>query len=170
MSSPRTRDLREIVCDTSPLLYLHQIKQLELLEKLSDRVLAPPGVVSELEQGRAIGVDAPDPTKLDWIVVEGPASTDALRLVTDLGRGETEVLALALEREKAIAVLDDRVARRLARTLDIALTGTLGILVDGKKAGLIKSVRPLIDELEDHGFRLAARTRRAVLDLAGEGS
>lgn len=133
-------------------------------------MLVPPAVVSELEEGRSIGVDTPDPTKLDWIVVEGPAGTDALRLVTDLGRGETEVLALALEREKAIAVLDDRVARRLARTLDIALTGTLGILLDAKKAGLIKSVAPLIDELEDQGFRLAARTRRAVLDLAGEGS
>jgi predicted nucleic acid-binding protein len=90
--------------------------------------------------------------------------------VTDLGRGETEVLALALEREKAIAVLDDRLARRLARTLGIALTGTLGVLLDGKKAGLIESVTPLIDKLEEHGFRLATRTRRAVLDLAGEGS
>ncbi len=161
--------MREIICDTSPLLYLHQIEQLKLLEELSDRVVVPPAVVSELEEGRAIGVDAPDPTDLDWIVVEGPASTAALRLATDLGRGETEVLALALERDDAVAVLDDRVARRLARTLDIALTGTLGVLLDGKKAGLVESLTPLIDHLQALGFRLAAHTRRAVLELAGEG-
>ena len=79
------------------------------------------------------------------------------------------MLALALECDDAVAVLDDRLARRLARTVDIPLTGTLGVLLDGKSSGLIESVTPLIDELQALGFRLAAATRRAVLELAGEG-
>ena len=41
-SLPRTRGLREVICDTSPLLYLHQIKQLELLRELSSGVVVPP--------------------------------------------------------------------------------------------------------------------------------
>ena len=108
-----TRGLREVICDTSPLLYLHQIMQLELLRELSSGVVVPPAVVFELGEGLAIGVDVPDPNGLDWIVVQTPTGTSALSLVTDLGRGETEVLALALERDDAVAVLDDRLARRL---------------------------------------------------------
>lgn len=107
--------MREIICDTSPLL--HQLQQLKLLSELSDRVVVPPAVDSELAEGRAMGVGAPDPTALDWIVVEGPAGTAAPRLVTDLGRGETEVLALALERDDAVAVLDDRLAAATRRAV-----------------------------------------------------
>ena len=71
--------------------------------------------------------------------------------------------------EAGLKVLDDRLARRLARTLDIPLTGTLGVLLDGKRAGLVDNLTPLIDQLQSLGFRLAPHTRRAVLELAGEG-
>ena len=79
------------------------------------------------------------------------------------------MLALALERDDAVAVRDDRLARRLARTLDIPLTGTLGVLLDGKRAGFVDNLTPLIDQLQSLGFRLTPHTRRAVLELAGEG-
>lgn len=127
-------------------------------------------MLSELEEGRAVGVDAPDPKDHDWFYVEAPTGAAALDLETDLGHGETEVLGLVLERDDAVAVLDDRLARRVARTLDVPLTGTLGILPDAKKAGMVESVTPLIDHLQKLGFRLAAHTRQAVTKLAGESS
>ena len=88
--------------------------------------------------------------------------------MADLGPGEAEVLMLALESQGTTVVLDDRLARRVAETLGLALTGTLGLLLDAKRAGLIRAVGPLVDQLQSLGFRLAPHTRAAVLRLAGE--
>ena len=50
-------------------------------------------------------------------------STPVLPLVTDLGPGETEVLALALESTDAMVILDDALARQVAAMLDIRFRG-----------------------------------------------
>ena len=84
------------------------------------------------------------------------------------GAGETEVLACALESADCIAVLDNALARRVAGMLGIRVRGTLGLLLDAKKAGLIVAVAPLLDQLQALGFHLDRQTRNAVLDLAGE--
>ena len=89
-------------------------------------------------------------------------------LVTNLGAGEAEALMLALELREAVVVLDDALARRVAETLGLNVTGTLGLLLDAKRAGLITAVGPLLDQLEALRFRLAPHTRTAVLKLAGE--
>ncbi len=87
----------ELICNTSPLQYLHQIGLLNVLPSLVKEVLVPPAVVCELEAGKVLGVELPDLSSEKWVVVRGPASKAALPLVTDLGAGESEVLALALE-------------------------------------------------------------------------
>jgi predicted nucleic acid-binding protein len=69
---------------------------------------------------------------------------------------------------ETVVVLDDALARRVAQTLNLKLTGTLGLLVDAKRAGLISAVEPYLDRLQALRFRLAPHTRSAVLKLAGE--
>ncbi|MGH7784825.1 MAG: DUF3368 domain-containing protein, partial [Candidatus Binatia bacterium] len=107
---------------------------------------------------------------LDWITVRRPSSSAALPMVTDLGAGEREVLALALETADSVCVLDDALARQVARALQLRFTGTLGVLIDAKRAGLIPAVRPQLDQLHSLGFRLATHTRTAVLKIAGEST
>ncbi len=158
----------EVICNTSPLQYLHQLGLLHLLPKLAGRLTVPTAVVAELEAGRKHGVNLPDLTGLDWLNICHPASEPVLPLVVDLGPGETEVLALALEHRGAIVILDDHLARQVALTLRIPLTGTLGVLLSAKRAGLIPTVTPCLDQLQDLRFRLAPATRNAVLKLAGE--
>jgi predicted nucleic acid-binding protein len=48
------------------------------------------------------------------------------------------------------------------------MTGTLGLLLDAKRAGLVPAVLPLLNKLQSLRFRLASRTFSAVLRLAGE--
>jgi len=160
--------LPEVICNTSPLQYLHQLGLLHILPALAGRVIVPSAVVDELAVGTALGVNLPDPTVLDWVTIQRPASALARPLVTDLGPGETEVLMLALELKDVVVVLDDALARRMAETLGIRLTGTLGLLLDAKRAGLVSAIEPLLDQLEGLRFRLARHTRAAVLKLAGE--
>ena len=158
----------ELICNTSPLQYLHQIGQLDLLPRLVNLLIVPTAVAAELAEGRRLGVDLPDPEALPWIIVREPRSQAVLPLMTDLGRGETAVLALALESGDAIVALDDALARRHAERLGLRLTGTLGLLLDAKRGGHIDAVMPLLDALQTLGFRLSATTRQAVLHLADE--
>jgi len=78
------------------------------------------------------------------------------------------VLLLALETPGAVVVLDDARARRVAELRRIPLIGTLGLLLNAKRAGSISTLKPCLNELQVRGFRLAAQTRAAVLKLAGE--
>lgn len=160
----------EIICNTSPLQYLHQLGVLDILPKLVTTVTVPPAVQEELTAGRKLGLDLPDLQSLDWITVRRPSSSVALPMVTDLGAGEREVLALGLETSDSVCVLDDALARQIASALQLHITGTLGVLIDAKRAGLVPAVRPQLDQLHRLGFRLAAQTRTAVLKMAGEAT
>ena len=77
-------------------------------------------------------------------------------------------MALALETPGTVAVLDDGLARRMARTLRIPFTGTLGLLVDAKQAGLLPAVGPSVDRLAALGFHMDSLTRALILRAAGE--
>jgi uncharacterized protein len=149
--------LPEVICNTSPLQYLHQLDLLHLLPQLAGRVTVPAAVVAELEAGRKQGVNLPDLTALSWLTISHPISEPVLPLVVDLGPGETEVLALALERQGAIVVLNDNLARQIAQTLNVPLTGTLGVLLSAKRAGLIPTVAPYLDQLQNLRFHQIGR-------------
>lgn len=160
----------EVISNTSPLQYLYQLGLLELLPWLAGRVTVPQSVVDELEAGRALGHDLPEVASLPWVTVRVPAVSQHVAS-PDLGRGETDVLRLAFELPagEAVVILDDAKAREAASKLGLKLTGTLGVLLDAKRAGLVPEVAPHLDRLDALGFRLSRGTRGAVLRLAGEG-
>ena len=160
--------MTEVICNTSPLQYLHQTRLLHLLPDLYHSITVPTAVVDELAVGRSKGVDLPDPAGHAWLQVRAPTSAAALPLVADLGRGEAEVLASALELPGSLAVLDDGPARRICDGLGLRLIGTVGILLEAKSAGRLPAVRPVLDELQQLRFRRSARTRETALRAAGE--
>jgi predicted nucleic acid-binding protein len=160
----------EVISNTSPLQYLHQLDLLDLLPTLYGRVLVPSAVVKEIEAGRSLGVALPVLESLPWIRSQEVANAALLPLVPDLGAGEREVLALALEHPNPLIILDDSFARSFARELGLSLTGTLGLLLKGKEIKRIARIEPYVDHLEALNFRLDPRTRADVLKLAGEQS
>lgn len=160
--------MHEVISNTSPLQYLHQIEQLDLLPTLYGTIIVPGGVAAELAEGRLRGVALPDPAQLAWADIRLLDDTVLLRLATDLDRGEREVLAIAKQCTDPLAILDDGLARGYAKLLGIPVTGTLGVLLKAKSAGHIERVAPMLDRLESLRFRLDPRTRIAVLALANE--
>ena len=99
-------------------------------------------------------------------VVSSPNVT-LLGLATNLGKGESEAIAIAHERG-TLLILDDRLARRHAGLIGVEVTGTLGVLLRAKRDGHIPRVSPLLSRLTELGFHLSSQTRQAVLNLAGE--
>ena len=65
-------------------------------------------------------------------------------------------------------MLDERKARRFAERLELPLTGTLGLLLLAKEAGLIESVAHWTERLRDAGLYFRADLVKRVLVLAGE--
>ena len=142
----------------------------DLLPRLAGRIIVPVAVVSELEAGRSKGLFLPDPALFPWVTVQSPACLPALSLARDLGPGESQVLALALEGgSKSTVILDDKMARQIAKVMGIPHVGTIGVLIQAKRAGFVAELSPLLYRLDALGFRLSKQTRQAALKMAGEG-
>jgi len=45
-----------VICDTSPLCYLHRLRQFSLLQKTISRILVPEAVVAEFSKNDPEGV------------------------------------------------------------------------------------------------------------------
>lgn len=167
-SLQRKHGLPELICDTSVLQYLHQLGKLETIRELASSVVVPVAVAEELDAGIKSGVDLPEIDRMSWIETRRPTGEPAIPLVRDMGPGETEVLMLAIEEPNTVAVLDDKLARRVARISGVEFTGTLGLLLDAKSKGLIGEIRPLLDKLDALRFHVSETTRESVLRMAGE--
>lgn len=136
-----------LVLDTSPLIFLAKIEALHLLPALADELLAPAAVLNEVRAGKERGRDLPLAEMAPWLQVEPDVSIPPEVAGWDLGLGESQVLAHALLRPGWGVVLDDSEARRCARSLRVPVTGTLGIILRAKQAGLIPLARPLVEDL-----------------------
>ena len=71
-----------------------------------------------------------------------------------LGAGESAVLALAMDRQDAVAVLDDTQGRRCARAVGIPVIGTIGLVVRAARAGLLPAASPVLRDLRAAGLWL----------------
>lgn len=158
----------EVITDTSPIQYLYQIAQLELLPTLYGQIKMPQAVADELAQGRDQGISLPDPSFLSWLTLHAVPPSILIPNLPNLGAGEREALSLAITIPGSLVILDDALARSYARQLNISITGTLGVLLKGKQSGYVEAIAPLLDKLTALNFRLPPATRAAALKLANE--
>jgi hypothetical protein len=157
----------EIVCNTTPLQYLHQAGVLEIIPSLYGSILIPRAVADEIAAGIEGNVDLPVLSEIGWIEIR-EVDGSPWPVPRDIHRGEAEVIALAGMHHDSLMILDDLAARRHARLLGLKFTGTLGVLLKAKQSGLLKNVKPVMDRLEQLGFRLGNQTRSGFLKLAEE--
>jgi len=149
-----------VVCNASPLIALEQIGQLEILRRVFGTLFVPPAVAAEV---------APTVVLPEWVrlrtLVQG---IGPIVLGASLGRGESEAIGLALEIHAGLIILDDRPARRLAQALRLPVIGTLGILLAAKRRGLLVAVKPCLDQLLAHDFRISPSLYSQVIRDADE--
>jgi predicted nucleic acid-binding protein len=158
----------DVISDSSALQYLHRLALLDVLHQYYGTIAVPEAVVREIESGAALGADVPDISTVAWIQVETVSAASLHQVAASLGRGEREVLGLALAKPDPLVILDDADARREARRLSIRFTGILGILLKAKQDGIVGHLCPLLDALQQRGFYLDSATRNQVLQIAGE--
>ena len=87
----------------------------------------------------------------------------------DLDLGGSEALALAIELTADLLLIDEVAGRARSKEIGLESIGVLGVLLEAKRAGLLDSISPLLDQLQwQHRFHLSKRVRSEVLRRAGE--
>ena len=159
-----------VVADAGPLIHLSLLGKIDLLPSLYGRVLIPDLVHDEVVRA---GTGRPGSMEIQgatWIDVE-PHEPDAdlFRLLrSELDPGEAAAIWLGLNRRAEYLLSDDRQARLAAERLGLTVRGTLGVLAESKRRGLILEVSPLLRELQRQGVWLSEKLVEAVLKSLGE--
>ena len=149
-----------VVSNSSPLIALEQIGQLELLRSLFTEIVIPDQVAFET-------VASVQPRS--WIRKQSlllPLLPAVQR--PTLGLGEREAICLAIEVKADAIFLDDDPARKLATELGLRVIGTAGALILAKERKLIPAIRPCLDALIENRFFLSRTLFELILKRVGE--
>ncbi|MBI5749953.1 MAG: DUF3368 domain-containing protein [Nitrospinae bacterium] len=157
------------VVNTSPIIYLSSINQLNLLKKLFQNIFIPDAVRHEVILGGKEGFGVGEIKSEKWIKIKTIKNKSAKRyLLTDIDVGEAEVIVLAEELKADTVIMDDRLGRKIAKLRGFNVVGTLRILVAAKERGLITEVKPLIQKLKEVSFWLSDDVYKAILKQSME--
>jgi predicted nucleic acid-binding protein len=100
--------------------------------------------------------------------METPELPPVWPLAAALHPGESACLSLAAVTPGSLLILDDVAAREVAEVNGLAVTGTLGCLLEAKMCGLIADLAPLLDSLATLArFWISKPLRAWILDQAG---
>ncbi|AKG90784.1 putative nucleic acid-binding protein, contains PIN domain [Geoglobus ahangari] len=147
-----------VVSNTSPLVVLSNIGELDLLKFLFERIIIPRGVAEEF------GEVTPE-----WIEVRDVQNRIVVDLLKEkLHTGEAEAIALAVELKADLMIIDDKSARNTASSLGLRVIGTVGLILLGKKRGYYAEIKPVVNNLLKKGFRLSKEVVEQILKDAGE--
>ncbi len=144
-----------VVSNASPLINLVRIGKLDLLRELYGALTIPEAVWREVVVEGAGQPGADEVQAAAWIKTQAATNRQLVRaLQQGLDAGEAEAIALALEIEAELLLMDERLGRESAGHLGLRYTGLIGVLIEAKRRGLIRAVKPHLDALRDMaGFR-----------------
>ena len=144
---------KAIISDASCLIALTNIKRLDILKQLFNEIIITPEVSSEYN------LSLPE-----WIVIADVKNKNKIAEArkNNLGIGESSSIALAMEIENAVLILDDDRARNFARKNGLAITGTLTIIGSACDLGYIESYEDTCEDLRRVNFRFSNKVQNEV--------
>lgn len=104
-----------------------------------------------------------------WVQIKDVINKEyQVLLQLEVDNGEASAMALAIETEHSLLILDDSKARKLAAKLQLQYTGTLGIILKAKQTGIIDHIKPVIEKIQGTNFRFSEKMYQEILLLANE--
>ncbi|MBO3457939.1 DUF3368 domain-containing protein [Aetokthonos hydrillicola Thurmond2011] len=150
----------KVVVNATPLIALSLINQLELLNKLFDEVFVPLAVYQEVVIQGSGQPGSAELASVQWIQVQAPRTSPTIEpLLLGLDKGELQVLLLAKEIQADWVIIDERLGRRIARTMKLPVKGTVGIMLAACQAGLISKTRAIeaVHQLSKQGIHISSQ-------------
>jgi uncharacterized protein len=157
----------KVVSNTTPIISLLKLNQLDLLKQLYSQIYIPLAVYREIEAGKTKEFYK-DLLKTDWIKIVEINDKLAVKYFLDLDSGEAEAIVLATELNAELIILDEKLGRFHAKHANLKVTGTIGILLKAKKEGLIREIKPLLKELALKDVWIGEKLIKEILIKAEE--
>lgn len=159
-----------VVSDASPMINLARIEALHLLAELYETVVLPEAVWTEIVVEGEGQPGARAVQSATWIERQAVANRDLVRaLRQDVDKGEAEAVALAVETEDVLLLMDERLGRETADHFDLACVGFIGVLIEAKENEHVDALRPYLQALRSEaGFWISDQLYRRVLRDEGE--
>ena len=157
-----------IIADSSPLIGLARIEHLGLLPQLARRIGVPRAVWTEVTSARTDAPGASEVAAQTWIEVLEADWQVVAPLLIMVDQGEAEAIALAQRESSSILLLDDLRARKLADRLGLRRMGTVALLGQAKREGMIPKLMPVLAALVANGIYLRQELIAAALQEVGE--
>jgi predicted nucleic acid-binding protein len=156
------------VSNSTPLIALAWLNQLDLVPVLFDTLHIPQAVYDEIHYNPT-AVGAVELEAVSWLKTSSVQNTIAVSLLLDqLDAGESEAIVLARELHADLVLMDERRGRRRALQAGLNVVGTLGILIRARHQNLVGPLRPLLDQLQQLPFHISAELYHDVLRQVGE--
>lgn len=161
--------MRKVIVNTTPLIALSHVGQLNLLKELYGEIIIPQAVYEEV----SVKVDSvckkEVDSSLDWIRVEKISNQMAKDMYkTQLHEGEVEVMILAKEVAADVVIIDDANAKKYAKYLKLPVTGTLGVLLRARQMGYVDKLEPVLRQMVEKGIYISQSLIELCLKQAGE--
>jgi predicted nucleic acid-binding protein len=149
---------KTIISDTSCLILLDKIGELDILNKLFGTIITTSEVAEEFGQ-----------TLPAWIELRQPTDKNYQSIIeATVDKGEASAIALAIELDDCLLIIDDLKGRKFAHQLGLTIIGTIGVIVDAKLAGIIPSVKPILAKIKATNFRITEQLELLILKRASE--
>ena len=140
------------------MILLDKIGELTLLNRLFGQITITQEIANEFKN------ELPD-----WFKIENPTNKTYQKILeASLDKGEASAISYAIEQDDCLLIIDDFKGRKYAEQLGLKITGTLGVIIDAKLNGHIKSVKPLLDKIKRTDFRLTTDLERRTLEKSNE--
>ena len=159
----------KMICNTGPLIALSMIDRIDILRHLFKLIAVPEAVHKEILEGGITNAGLANYRKIKWIKVKILSSPADPLLETSLDSGEAAVIELAGELNANFVLLDERKARKIARTVyGLHVIGSARVLVEAKRRGLLRNVGVALKAMRDGGYWIGDSIVDVALKKAGE--
>ena len=149
---------KTIISDTSCLILLEKIGELDILHKLFGTIITTTEVAEEFGQ-----------TLPSWFELRQPTDKNYQSIIeASVDKGEASAIALAIELDDCLLIIDDLKGRKFAHQLGLTIIGTIGVIVDAKLVGIIPSVKPILAKIKSTNFRITEQLELLILKRVGE--
>ncbi len=152
-----------MISNSTPLICLAKIKQLELLKKLFKKIIIPESVMKEVMIEGKPGFSVIDNAiKEGWIVVENPKKNFNI----NLGKGENDAIALAKEKNDSL-IIDDSIAIKIADSMNIKCIRTTKVIFLALEDNILnkEQAKTLFLELIQQGYYIRPDIYAKILEF-----
>ena len=160
-----------IIADTGPIIALALLDLIKDLPEIIGNIVIPHAVYLECTRD----LSKPAAKKIQWAKNNGQIQVQNIRhsnfyneLKILLDEGEAEAITLFQETDANLLLIDELKGRKIAEKQNIPIIGTVAILLKAKEKSIRPKIKPMIETLTSHNYRLSKALIDHVLIKAKE--